>query len=67
MSNASRAEIANMVKKEVMEYYQTLTEEQKRQYKEILEQVMQAKTNREVHQIGKPIYFAMKKNKEQNQ
>lgn len=72
MSNASRAiaeiskaEVVKALKAQVMEFYQTLPKEQKQQYKETLNQVMQAETNREVHQIGKPIYLAMKKNKAQ--
>lgn len=67
MSNASKAEIAEMAKREVMEFYKTLTQEQAQHYKEILEQVKQAKTTGEVMRIGKPIYLAMKENKKQTQ
>ena len=62
MTNASKAAILEMGKKQAIEFYQELTQEQQQQFKEFPQKLREAKTMTEMHELAEPVYLQMKQN-----
>jgi len=60
MTNATKAEILEMGKKQCLEIYQKLTEQQQQQFPNFPQELQEAKTLTEAHVLVKPVYLLLK-------